>query len=107
MMFSATLTLTGAAQCLGDLLPALGVERPLLQVWLQPDGANVAPIFVGANADITSGDYGLRLEAAETAIPPAPFSVGEIHAISLYLSQMFVLGTADDVLHVLWVPYGP
>lgn len=107
--FHATVTLSGAAESLSSILTALGwvsgtYEPGMRAVWLQPDGANNAVIYVGG-AGVTNTDFGFRLEAGATGIPPAPFSFGEMAERQLYLSEIYVLGTAAQKLHVYAIPW--
>lgn len=108
MTVDYTLTLTGSAQPLSDLLPNLdpNTNKYLRLVWLQPDAANANPIYVGSDAGLTSSLYGLRLEAPVSTIPPAPFSLGELlDPTGVRLSDLYVLGTTGEKVHLLAVYY--
>lgn len=101
------LTLTGAVQRLSDVYGAnLSLAElqkqdvPLRTVQLQPDGANGNPIFVGGSSPVSSSNYGFRLEAATATIPPAPYVLGEHDEGPHKLSNWFVIGTANQVLHI-------
>lgn len=107
MLRHYTLTLSGSAQRLSSLVAAVDsqFDDQLGVCWLQPDGGNGNPIYVGGSDAITSSSYGFRLEAAASTIPPAPFSFGELEpGRNLKLSELYVLGTSDEKLHVAVIP---
>lgn len=92
----ATLTLDGTQQLLSSALTPRSLPH---QIALQPDGANANPIYLGGpDSAVTSSDYGFRLEAAVTGIPPAPYI---LEAITVNLAQLKVLGTVGEKLHIL------
>lgn len=92
------LTLDGNAQCLDTVSGALGAS--IRTISLQPDGANGNPVYVGS-AGVTSSVFGVRLEAGATGVPPAPFVLGEFPTGWLKLSDLYVIGTDTQVLHLL------
>ena len=103
--FHMTVTLTGAAQRLSDSLsPVSGgvgqgsYDFAFQDLEFQPDGANGNPIYFGATNGVTSTDYGFRLEKATTGVPPAPFPL--TLRGSAKLSDMWVVGTAGEKLHI-------
>lgn len=108
-VLTATVTLTGTSNALnlGTLIrETAGITtNPLVRLlWLQPDGANAGPVYVGGpNVATTNGLY---LEAAVSTVPPAPFKVsdGEMPAGVLDLGSIYVTGTNNEKLRVLWVP---
>lgn len=101
------LTLDGAAQRLSEVLtdPTRSgrFDIPLRTVSLQPAGGNANPIFVGAAVDVSTTDFGIRLEPGATGVPPAPFILGEHESGPLRLSDFYVIGTAAQALHILIV----
>ena len=109
------LTLDGTVQRLSNALPDNTVggadDEALRVISLQPEGGNADPIFVGggrkaaAGASLSSTDYGFRLEAATATIPPAPFILGEFETGPIRLSEFYVLGTADEILHIAVLGY--
>jgi hypothetical protein len=99
----ANLTLNGSAQRLSSIFGS-GQDVAIWQLWLHPDGENVGPVFVSDDGSISSSDYGVRLEAPEVGIPPAPWSPGELRTLSMYLGDVYVRGTNNDILHLWWVP---
>lgn len=108
MTVAYTLTLTGSAQRLSDVLPNLdpNTDKYLRLLWLQPDSGNGDPIYVGGSGSVSTDAYGFRLEAASTGIPPAPFSLGELlDPTGVRLSDLHVIGTDTEVLHLLAVYY--
>lgn len=104
------LTLDGTVQRLSDVLAVSEIsgidDVPLRTISLQPRGTNDNPTFVGAADPVTATDYGVRLEAGDTGVPPAPFILGE-HDMGgpLRLSNFYVLGTDTEHLHILTVPF--
>lgn len=102
------LTLDGNVQSLLSLIANAIAGGPtdiaMITLTLQPGGANANPIFVGSAADITSSDYGYRLEAAAAGVPPAPFVLEFTRGV-MRLSQIYVKGTATETLHVSVVAY--
>lgn len=102
-----TLTLDGTVQRLSAVLSNLepNVNPYLRLLWLQPGGGNAGPIYVGSNADLTTSDYGFRLEAATGGVPPAPWSIGELVNVSaVRLSDLYVKGTNTEKLQIFCVP---
>ncbi len=104
------LTLDGTVQRLSEILPDQETsgpdDVPLRTVSLQPRGTNAAAVYVGATDTVSATNYGVRLEAGDTGVPPAPFLLGE-HDVGgpLRLSNFYVLGTDTEHLHILTVPY--
>lgn len=103
------LILTGAVQPLSSVFPALSgglksgaYDYPCTFLTLQPGGANGNPIYLGADANVSSTVYGFRLEAATGGVPPAPFvfnpPVGNVK-----LSDLYVLGANGEKLHLFLV----
>lgn len=112
MVKQYVVTLTTATPV--QLSSVLGVGEPDHQnaaVWMQPRGTNSNPVYLGSTNTLSSTAYGVRLEAGDTGIPPAPFNPGEFALSGSYgarspnkLSDFWVLGTTGDFLHllVLW-----
>ena len=103
------LTLTGAAQQLSTVLPAVvaparagAYDFPCTYLTLQPGGANASPIYVGSSSLVTSSLYGFRLEASDGGVPTAPF-VFDIPVGNIKLSELWVSGAAGETLHLLLV----
>jgi hypothetical protein len=94
-------TLDGNVQRLSTALninqPHGAADMPAKVLTMQPGGANANPVFVGSRDDITSSDYGFRLEAANAGVPPAPF-VLDLNTNSLRLSDLYVKGTSTEKL---------
>lgn len=105
----AGLTLNAAAQRLSDIYgagtPVGGAaDISYSQVFLQPDGGNANPIFIGDDNTVSSTNYGMRLEKASAGVPPAPFTLGPFEAGGVKLSQIWVIGTNTEKLRVVGVP---
>jgi hypothetical protein len=103
MTRSLVLTLTGSAQ---RLTTALGLrsETTLRVICLQPGAANAAPVYLGGSA-VSASVYGVRLEAAESGVPPAPFLLGEFTDGTVHLEDWYVLGANTETLHVFLVDH--
>lgn len=99
-----TLTLTGAAQQLSSVLadPTVGGpnDEPLESLLLQPDGGNGNPIFVGGSSAVSSTLFGVRLAIGTGGVPPDPLKL-EPTMGPLRLSDLWVIGTATQKLHLL------
>lgn len=105
------LTLTGSAQPLDSVLPFYSATQPYQEpTWsflsLQGDGGNTHVIYVGGSVvcgnALTSSNYGFRMEAPATSIPPAP-NIVELPfggGSTIKLSEFQVLGTNTEKLHV-------
>lgn len=99
------LTLSGAVQRLSSLLA--GAEcRAMRVLSLQPNSGNGNPVYVGASSSLSDSNYGFRLEAADTGVPPAPYILGEFDDGALYLHDFYVLGTNGEKLHIFVAFYG-
>ena len=96
MVQHAVLTLTGSAQLLSAAITPGSLVKQLI---LHAGGANAAPVYVGGpDGTLSSTVYGFRIEAATAGVPPAPTI---IEAVNLNLSQVRVLGTNNETLHIL------
>ena len=100
------LTLSGAAQQLSSVLPVTqrgGAQDEALRfLTLQPGKANTNDVFVGATSAVSSSVYGMRLDPTDTQ---APTELGTHDAGPIKLSDVWVIGTADEKLHVLAIPF--
>lgn len=90
----------------------LGAEdKKRATIWMQPRAANAAPVYLGTNDDLSSTDYGVRLEAPVDSVPPPPFNPGEFAGSPeafrspLKMSDFWVLGSTGDYLHLLVIDY--
>ncbi len=98
-----TLTLTGSAQKLstaisGDATDSIPASPNFMS--LHADSGNTHVIYVGGtNATLTSSNFGFRIEAPVTSIPPAPF-IRELTGNSRNLQNFYVLGTNTEKLHI-------
>lgn len=99
---------TGVPKQVSSVL-AGAADVQLAAVWLQPRATNTAPVFVGTNTGMSSTAYGVRIPAPAAGDPPAPFSLGDFARggsgygakSPILLSELWVLGTTGDFLHVL------
>jgi hypothetical protein len=100
------LTLTGAAQ---SLLTAFGADEPpggandplcsFLSLQAPTDNSNA--VFVGGSG-VSATDYGARIPVPVTNIPEVPFVIAGGPNVGVRLSQVFVIGTADEAVHILY-----
>jgi hypothetical protein len=101
-MHHYTVTLTAAAQ---SVAAALGLtattDRPFRSLTFQPGKANTNDAFIGG-AGVTVANYGLRLDPADTA--PA-LVLGGYDSGGLKLSNVYLIGTAGEIVHILGVPF--
>ena len=99
-----TLTLNGSAQALSSVLPnAARDDIPFQSLHLQPDGANANPVYLGTSSSVSSSSHGVRLPAAATGVPPAPYIFEAVGQGQLRLSALYVLGTNAEKLHILGI----
>lgn len=111
MVKSYTLTLSGSAQRLSQVLPTgannaqphPSEDWPLHQLIVQADPANAAVVYLGGDSTLSATNAGAALDptqaTAQDRITLGPFGVGPIK-----LSDVWVLGTAAQRLFVLTVP---
>jgi len=103
------LTLNGSAQQLNTALdsgyqgPGSAQDQLVASIIIQPDGANTGIIYVG-DSDVSSSDYGFRLEIPVSTVPPAPF-IFELAGKFIRPSHIWVLGTSTDKLHMTLVGF--
>jgi hypothetical protein len=105
------LTLDGTIQRLSSVLtdPEVGGadDEALRVVQLQMQGNSANPLFVGGapkvgtNVTLTSTDHGFRLEPGSGGVPTAPYLLGEFETGPIRLSDVYVLGTNAEVLHIM------
>lgn len=92
-----TITLTGSAQAIST--PAAGQPSINVQELQLQAEANNAQIAVG-NAAVTASDYGQIITANQTT----PLVMGRAAGTrSINLASTYVIGTANQKLHVLWI----
>jgi hypothetical protein len=110
MVVHYTVTLTGAAQRLSDILAppyqALPMEPPVNVLIMQPGGANAGVCYVGG-VGVTAANYGFVLPAAAAGVPPAPYNLTQGMTVTplLKLKEIYVLGAAGEKL-ALFVIFG-
>jgi hypothetical protein len=101
-----TLTLTGVAQCLKDVLGNTERGGPQDEAFrmlaLQPDKANTNDIYVGASSAVTSSLYGIRLDPTDTQ--PTDI-LGHFDTGPYKLSDFWVIGTNAEKLHIFGIPF--
>ena len=81
-------------------------DESLRVIMLQLQGDSSNPVFVGSapkvgtTVTLTSTDHGFRLEPGSGGVPSAPFLLGEFETGPIRLSDVYVLGTNTQVLHI-------
>jgi hypothetical protein len=104
---------TGTPIQLSTALSLTTTKHPQYQaLWMQPRGTNTALIYIGSDNTVSSTNYGVRLEIPVSTIPQAPFNPGDFSSGRGYgnkspikLSDIWVLGTTGDNLHILALYY--
>jgi len=101
------LLLTGAVQRLTSLFtaPVVGSREdlPFRQLIFSADPANGAAIYVGAAAAVTATDHGFSLDPTQAS--QQPVAVGPFESGAVKLSDFYVLGTNNERLHILGIPF--
>ena len=112
MVKAYTLTLSGVAQRLSQVLPSgagnaqpsAADDIPFRQLRLQADPANANVVFVGADNTVSSTTHGGSLDSTQaTAVDHlvfGPFETGPVK-----LSDIWVNGTGTQKVMVLGVPF--
>lgn len=104
-MIHETLTLSGVPQNLLEAFPADPVPKKhdsgMRTIMIQGDGANANAVFVGGNAQVTITDYGWRIDKSAAGVPATGLEIGPFDAGSIKPSQVWVIGTAGEKLHLL------
>lgn len=90
-----TVTLDGTVQ----QLSASAQDGPIRVVSVQPDTANSAAAYVGGSA-VASTEFMVRLPVPVSNEPCAPWILDGFEGGWLYLSDLYVKGTANDKLHI-------
>ncbi len=102
------LVLTAVAQPLSNALP--GVEDESVenvgfrQLLFQADDGNSNPIFLG-DADLTADSFGFCLPLPPGNVPAPTETLGPFNAGPIKLSEVFALGTADEILNIVGYTY--
>lgn len=116
MVVVATITLTGNAQNVADSFAAPAAtavsvpstDRALKDaacrtISLQQDAGNTHIVAVGADNTVTTSAYGLGLPIPVGAALPAPIILGAYDQGGIRLSDLWIIGTANEKVHVLAV----
>ena len=102
------LTLSGVAQRLSSVFANPEVGGPddwaLRTFTLQGGESNANPVYQG-DEDVTTALWSIRIPAAVTGVPAAPLIIGEHETGPLKLSSYYVIGTADETLHIGVIPF--
>lgn len=93
-----TVTVTAVATSIADLLNLSDAEDIPLQSLSLQGGTGAAAIFVGGPG-VTTTDFGIRLPAAAAGVPSPPERF-EYYARPVKLSEIYVVGTPGNLLHV-------
>jgi hypothetical protein len=96
-------TLTTSAQKLSTAL-GLASDVPVRKITVQPGSANSGVVYIGGPG-VTTSVFGFRLEAPVATIPSAPFVFEDASSPALSLGDFYLVGTSNDTVTVLYVPY--
>lgn len=94
-----------------SLQTALGLpdDQHVRYLSVQPYAGNAAVVYIGGptlSGTLSSTNYGCRLEIPVTSIPSAPFIVTDAQrGAGIKLSDVWVVGTTNDKLSVMWSPH--
>lgn len=103
-----TLTLTGVAQNLRTVLTNTEKGGPqdeaYRQIILAQDPGNSAVIYVGASSAVSSTLHGFSLDPTQ-ATAQDKISIGPFNDGPVKLSEIWVLGTNNEKLHIFGIPY--
>lgn len=104
MIKTYSLTLTGAPQRLSSVYtdPTVGGrdDVPLLQLLISTAPTMLGTVYLGDSALTSAATYGAYLVAGD-ALELGIFATGG----AVKLSDLYVFGTATDVIHILMVPF--
>lgn len=84
-----------------DANPSAAEDLPYRQIILQ---ARTALVFVGAASDVTSTNYGFRLEIAAIGEGDSTVSIGPFETGPVKLSQIWAAG-AGATIHIFGIPF--
>ena len=101
------LTLTGVAQRLSSVLtdtnPGGANDEAIRELHLSADPGNAAAVYVGAASTVSSASHGFSLDPTQAS--QLPVKLGPYDAGAVKLSELWVLGTNTEKLHLLLIPY--
>lgn len=102
MPFNAySLTLTGGIQRLSSVLtnttPGGEWDFPCLQILLSADPANAAAAYIGGSA-VSSTAHAFSLDPTQAT--QQPVSIGPFQAGAVKLSELYVIGAANERLMI-------
>lgn len=106
-----TLTLNGSAQQLstvltGDQSRGGSKDEAFRTILLQGDPANTHLIFVGSSSAVSSSLYGVAVPIPiATNNPTSLIEMSWSHSGPIKLSDIWVIGTQNEKLHILAVPF--
>jgi hypothetical protein len=116
MIVVVTITLAGVAQNVADtpFIPAPAataqtvtgralIDAACRTISLQADAANSHIVAVGADSTVTTSAFGLGIPIPTGAALGAPVILGAYDQGGIRLSDLWIIGTAGEKLHVLAV----
>jgi hypothetical protein len=102
-MFGVAITIGSPAAAIA-LLPAGMKDVQIQGLIIQPDDGATNPFFIGGSDVAVTTPYWFRINAPAGGVPPVPF-VLEFPQTGLgQLSQLYVIGTAGEILRVTVIP---
>ena len=103
-----TLTLTGVAQCLKSVLANTerggAQDEAYRQIILAADPGNAAAVYVGASSSVSSSLFGFSLDPTQATANDRQ-SIGPFNEGPVKLSDIWVIGTNNEKLHIWGVPF--
>lgn len=106
MIRHGVVTVTAAAQSLATALGLGNSENANVKyLSVQPFAANTGRLFFGGPA-VSATVFGFAMEIPVSSIPSAPYIVTDAQeSAGIKVGDLHVIGTANDKIAVMWVPY--
>jgi hypothetical protein len=112
MVKTYTLLLNGGVQRLSQVYasgannaqPSATDDLPFRQLRLQQVPANAAVIYVGADATVSATNHGASLDPTQASAVDS-LDLGPFDAGPLKLSDLYVIGSNNERLAILGVPF--
>ena len=102
------LTLSGVQQRLNAVLANTEVggidDIAARTITFQGGESNANAVFIG-DSEVTAALWAWRIPAPVGGVPAAPLYHGEHESGPIKLSNFYVIGTADETLHIGVIPY--
>ena len=96
--FTVTISVTTSFQLSGTVT----TPDPIKFIAVQADPANAGIVYLGGAETLSSTAYGVYIPKPVSTIPAAPIQLGTGNGF-LSASEIYIVGTTTDKLHVLVV----